>query len=61
MKTFLIYTFTVLLGIMILCMASIIAYWAYLIHWAVGLFTIWLEIIALCLTALDALDALDGR
>ena len=56
MKTFLIYTLRVLLGIMILGALAIIAYWAFLYHWSVGLFTIWLEIIGLCLTALDALD-----
>ena len=56
MKTFLIYALAALLGIMVLGVLAIMAYWAYLIHWSVGLFIGWLEIIGLCFTAMGALD-----
>lgn len=56
MKTFLIYTLVILLGIMVLGVLVIMAYWAYLIHWSVGLFFGCLEIIALCVTAMEALE-----
>ena len=56
MKTFLIYTLAALLGIVVLGVLAIMAYWAYLIHWSVGLFFGCLEIIGLCLIAIDALN-----
>ena len=56
MKTFLIYTLAVLLGIMSLGVIAIMAYWAYLIHWSVGLFFGCLEIIGLCVIGMEALD-----
>ena len=56
MKTFLIYTLIVLLGIMALGVLAIMAYWAYLLHWSAGLFIGCLEIIGLCLIAMEALD-----
>ena len=56
MKTFLIYTLVILLGIMVLGVLAIMAYWAYLLHWSAGLFIGCLEIIALCVTGMEALD-----
>lgn len=56
MKTFLIYTLAVILGIVVLGVLVIMAYWAYLLHWSAGLFIGCLEIIGLCLTAMEALE-----